>query len=73
MKKVAVLGGSIGSIGAAALMAAVAATGSQVELIPLKHERVALGGKKVKRKSKSQRIRKQWYTVDSPEVKRMSK
>lgn len=68
-KKVAVLGTGNG-LRLRALMAAVAATGSQVTLVdPDRNE--LCDPFKPKEKKSPPRTRKQWYTVDSPEVKRM--
>lgn len=59
----------IGAMASAQMTAAIAATGSQVEIVGNSPKL----SKYAKRKKPSQRIKKQWYTVDSPEVKRMSK
>lgn len=60
-------------LGVAALMAAVTATGSQVKLSLPGYAFFQKGRATKRRKATQSRIRKQWYTVDSPEVKRMSK
>lgn len=74
MKKVAVLGASLGYIGTAALMAAAASTGRQVELVQPGYASFNKGRAPLRKEKATQsRIKKQWYTVDSPEVKRMSK
>ena len=73
-KRVAIIGGT-GNVNVNILMAAIAATGSQVvvDCQLTRHKKHFNSNIRPKKKNRvCQRIRKQWYTVDSPEVKRMS-
>ncbi|AUR96812.1 TMhelix containing protein [Vibrio phage 1.232.O._10N.261.51.E11] len=72
-KRVAILGGGLGSMGARMLMAAVAASGCQTSLVGMDGHDFVRKRTTRKERSEKSRIKTVWYTVDSPEVKRMSK